>query len=287
MDYSAVTSSEVEFRAAICLCGSRYCRGSFLHYSSQDDLQLVLNRYCSPLYRFASLASACSDVPINEEAEILFARHGIGKYALGTNCPEWIRKYAVEMLRFIEYERRSLPSALLRKNLSKASPLPWYNCTEADSDARGVMESRIQAVAMSFSVVKHLISRQPAHLKFRRPVRRLPTAEAIAIAWANIADIPDLLLSHMCRSAAKKRPRAAIEAAESGAATSAGTELVEQETAAAAGSGSAASRVMDAARDIRVILQGAPGTMGELSRGILCVRNALIPLIDLSTPTAR
>ena len=41
MDYSALTTSDIEWRAAICLCGSSLCRGSFLHYATQDDLQQV------------------------------------------------------------------------------------------------------------------------------------------------------------------------------------------------------------------------------------------------------
>ena len=44
MDYGAITTSDVEWRAAICLCGMSSCRGSFLHYATQDDLQQVLNQ---------------------------------------------------------------------------------------------------------------------------------------------------------------------------------------------------------------------------------------------------
>jgi hypothetical protein len=47
--------SDVEWRAAICLCGKSSCRGSFLHYATQDDLQQVLNLNCGPLYRYALL----------------------------------------------------------------------------------------------------------------------------------------------------------------------------------------------------------------------------------------
>ena len=41
MDYYSITTSDVEWRAAVCLCGSVACRGSFLHYATQDDLQQV------------------------------------------------------------------------------------------------------------------------------------------------------------------------------------------------------------------------------------------------------
>ena len=51
MDYYSITTSDIEWRAAICLCGQSTCRGSFLHYATQDDLQQVLNQNCGPLWR--------------------------------------------------------------------------------------------------------------------------------------------------------------------------------------------------------------------------------------------
>ena len=52
MDYYSITTSDIEWRAAICLCGQSTCRGSFLHYATQDDLQQVLNQNCGPLWRY-------------------------------------------------------------------------------------------------------------------------------------------------------------------------------------------------------------------------------------------
>ena len=40
-DYACVTESEPEFRAAICLCASPACRGSFLYYSNSSTFQMV------------------------------------------------------------------------------------------------------------------------------------------------------------------------------------------------------------------------------------------------------
>lgn len=41
-DYACVTESEREFRAAICLCGSHACRGSFLYYANSTTFQQVI-----------------------------------------------------------------------------------------------------------------------------------------------------------------------------------------------------------------------------------------------------
>jgi hypothetical protein len=41
-DYASVTESEKEFRTAICLCGTRACRGSFLTFAGSRAFQQVL-----------------------------------------------------------------------------------------------------------------------------------------------------------------------------------------------------------------------------------------------------
>ena len=64
MDYYSITTSDVEWRAAICLCGQNACRGSFLHYATQDDLQQVLNSNCGPLWRLVHVIY-CFDITLN------------------------------------------------------------------------------------------------------------------------------------------------------------------------------------------------------------------------------
>ena len=43
-DYGAVTDSIIEYQAAICLCGSLRCRGSFLHFAAADQYQTILKK---------------------------------------------------------------------------------------------------------------------------------------------------------------------------------------------------------------------------------------------------
>jgi hypothetical protein len=81
MDYYSITTSDVEWRAAICLCGSAACRGSFLHYATQDDLQQVLNQSCGPLWRYASLLRACSGRPMTKDDAAVLVRHGTFAFA--------------------------------------------------------------------------------------------------------------------------------------------------------------------------------------------------------------
>ena len=47
-DYASVTESEKEFRTAICLCGTRNCRGSFLTFAGSRAFQQVQGLRCCP-----------------------------------------------------------------------------------------------------------------------------------------------------------------------------------------------------------------------------------------------
>jgi SET domain-containing protein len=39
-DYASVTESEDEFKQAFCMCSSRSCRGSYLHYTGKAYMQV-------------------------------------------------------------------------------------------------------------------------------------------------------------------------------------------------------------------------------------------------------
>jgi Protein SET DOMAIN GROUP 2 C-terminal/SET domain len=158
MDYYSVTTSDVEWRSAICLCGQSACRGSFLHYATQDDLQQVLNQSCGPLWRYASLLRACAGRPLSEADIGSLDRHGMRSAAIGKHPQPWLQKYAADNLRFVEFERKALPCALMRPSNGQRS---LYSYSAADMDARSVMEQRLQAMVCCFSMVQRVLARQP------------------------------------------------------------------------------------------------------------------------------
>ncbi|KAJ1420799.1 hypothetical protein B484DRAFT_399721, partial [Ochromonadaceae sp. CCMP2298] len=233
MDYYSITTSETEWRAAICLCGSTACRGSFLHFATQDDLQQVLNQNCGPLCRYASLLRACSDLPMQSSDADSLRRHGMLDAALGASPPTWVSKYAADNLRFVEFERKALPCALLRSGSDGKSS--QYSFMAADMDARSVMEQRLQSLVSCFSMVQRVIDRNAAAdhealtltngalkgaltLKNeaegegvedkgsgkdkgvpspRKPLVPYTPSEAVAEVWARLTPIPRLLQRHL------------------------------------------------------------------------------------------
>mmetsp|Transcript_11481 Transcript_11481/g.42868 ORF Transcript_11481/g.42868 Transcript_11481/m.42868 type:complete len:1958 (-) Transcript_11481:262-6135(-) len=124
MDYNSVTSDENEWYSAICLCGTPKCRGSFLHFAAHDSYMQIVNKKYGPCYRFASLLrqsrAAKAGYPEKPEAEAILQRHGFGMAALGPEAglglqtPSWLRRFIADTLRYIEFERRTLPMQLMK-----------------------------------------------------------------------------------------------------------------------------------------------------------------------------
>ena len=195
MDYSAMTTSDVEWRAAICLCGFPGCRGSFLHYATQDDLQQVMNSNCGPLWRYASLLKACSPRPLTGSDEEALERHGMGKIALGEGVyptPVWYKKYVADNLRFLEFERKALPCALLRNETDDYGFR--YTFSQADMDARSVMEQRLQALVCCSSMISTVLDKQKNEsIRTAPPVTMITSDVALSRIWSELMQIVSLL----------------------------------------------------------------------------------------------
>ena len=128
-DYNAVTESVNEYRSAVCLCGYGRCRGSFLHFATADCYQKVLNRNAPIATRFSGIVKGCMKKVMSDDDSKLLQRHGFQTAAFGAISvdryshgalhddielvPIWLRTFVADTLRYIEYERRALPIALI------------------------------------------------------------------------------------------------------------------------------------------------------------------------------
>ena len=77
-DYACVTESEREYRAAICLCATPACRGSFLYYANSTTFQGV-NISQSILLPYGSEAGKSRAHPVRSEQQ--------SRRAMGTRLP--------------------------------------------------------------------------------------------------------------------------------------------------------------------------------------------------------
>lgn len=144
-NYNASTDSLQEYRSAVCLCGHANCRGSFLHFATADCFQQVLNRNAPIASRFANLVKGSTKQVLSEEDDKILKNHGFCTAAFGATAvnrresrptkygvslsdtldivPVWLKTYVADVLRYIEYERRALPIALICDRAMKGKGL--------------------------------------------------------------------------------------------------------------------------------------------------------------------
>ena len=152
-DYNAVTESVNEYHSAICLCGYGQCRGSFLHFATADCYQQVLNRNSPIAVRLSNLIKGCMKKVMSEEDERILERHGFHTAAFGAISvnrrkaskqntanldsldivPVWLRTFVADTLRYIEYERRALPIALICNHMDAGKAESWSDEQESES----------------------------------------------------------------------------------------------------------------------------------------------------------
>jgi len=140
-DYNAVTESLHEFQDAVCMCGQGKCRGSFLHFATADCYQQVLNRNSPVAVRLSQVIKGCTKKVMSEDDEKILKRHGFRTAAFGAVSvkrkketyfefdnttldsmdfvPIWLRTHVADILRYIEYERRALPIALISNQITQ------------------------------------------------------------------------------------------------------------------------------------------------------------------------
>ena len=72
-------------------------------------------------YRYASLLRACAGRPLSESDRGSLDRHGMRHAAIGKRPQPWLQKFAADNLRFVEFERKALPCALMRPSNGQRS----------------------------------------------------------------------------------------------------------------------------------------------------------------------
>jgi len=276
MDYYSITTSEVEWRAAICLCGSAKCRGSFLNYATQDDLQQVLNQNCGPLWRYASLLRGCVNKSIVPSDNETLENHGMREVALGPNPPSWMKKYAADNLRFLEYERKALPCALMRPRNGMPSQ---YNFSCADMDARVVMEQRLQSLVCCFSMIRRVLEKQE-NQDIGPPLKVVPVKEAIQHVWENLSVIPDMMRNFMLEKAVGAKGKG--KGSKNGSSNS-----LDHLVSTSADESAKKKRIAEAISGLKEILATTPSTLLELRKQCLSAREIIRSIEDLSSADAK
>jgi hypothetical protein len=113
------------------------------------------------------------------------------KYAVKDDVAVWMKKYAADNLRFIEFERMALPCALLRRN--KGGEPSLYSFSAADADARVVMEQRLQSLVCCFSMIGRVFKHQSSAGRSLLPVTLVNVTDAVRQIYDMLTTIPELV----------------------------------------------------------------------------------------------
>ena len=205
-NYSCVTESEKEYRAAICLCSSTRCKGAFLDYAGSSSFTAVMGTRHNFCDRNAVLIRACAE-KVTQDDRAALARAGVKSAALcmagdvvsddggdaaaaadaaagamtnakpANECPEWLVKWAALTLEYIETEKTLLPDALMEKPLDGIT----YDRAFAEATAQGVAATRLTNLVVTLDKIKYVM-RQPGQCRapFLRP---LSDAETVEHLW--------------------------------------------------------------------------------------------------------
>ena len=86
-----------------------------------------LSHIHSHTFRYASLLRACTGRPLSEVDQGTLDRHGMRSAAIGRAPQPWLQKFAADNLRFVEFERKALPCALMRSSNGQRSLYRWLH----------------------------------------------------------------------------------------------------------------------------------------------------------------
>ncbi|CAI7777061.1 unnamed protein product, partial [Closterium sp. NIES-54] len=137
-DYNSVTESVEEYKQAVCLCGHRYCKGSYLHLGGGQSYTHVISQHHAVVRRHALLLMASTGGGITEAEESALRRAGIGS-SLISELPDWAVRYTALLMEFIEEEKYLLPELIVKERLGERAKQGRHRrpAAAAGSDSAG------------------------------------------------------------------------------------------------------------------------------------------------------
>ena len=150
-NYHSVTESEKEHKSAVCLCSATNCQGYYLKYGNPNIFTQIINTQQAFLDRTYLIFKAVINTEITIYDIARLKKHGIGVALLGSHPPPWLRKWAVLVLQFIEYEEIQLAKYLREKES--------YEIRMSKIEATDVAIGRVTNLAITLDKVRHLLEK--------------------------------------------------------------------------------------------------------------------------------
>lgn len=195
LDFAGETDVEREAHAAVCLCGSAACRGSFLYLSpgQNSPLNAVASAKLALPDRCRMILDAAANPTLTGAEKMLFDKHGFRELLLhdgvavagsasvmGEGIPQWLKKWTALALTYVEAEAAELKITL------PGSQTPGgdiYTAEEATEEVDHQIMNRVHSLATTLDKAKMFLRHQTEELKGVAPLCPLSDDEVVAYLW--------------------------------------------------------------------------------------------------------
>lgn len=173
-DYCSYTEDIHECEKAVCLCGSKNCRGSYLDFSESKNNLKNFEKLSPFLKRQALVFQACfqGNLSISQEKTLqkYCFRENIRK-----NCKNWLEIWIAAVLEIVEQEESLIKNAKMEENLVLSA---------------NIRENRLQNLAISVDKIKHFLSKTSKNAE-KQPWTRLSSRDIFRYLWGNPRNLRD------------------------------------------------------------------------------------------------
>ena len=190
LDFAGETDVEREAHAAVCLCGSAACRGSFLYLSPgiNSPLNAVAAEKLAFPDRCRMILDASGDATISPEDKSILNKYGFRELLLhdgippSGNIPQWLRKWTALALSYVEAEAAEL-RLTLPGNEAPGGDTSAYTPEEAKEEVDHQVMNRIHSLATTLDKAKMFLRHQTEELREMAPLRLLSEDEVAEFLW--------------------------------------------------------------------------------------------------------
>lgn len=218
VDFAGETDIEREGNAAVCLCGSAPCRGTFLYVTPgvNSPLNAVVASKLTMPDRCGMIVEAAADATLSFEDNERLANYGFKELMLfdglpansnemnngeingksgGEQVPAWLIKWLALALKFVEIETEELQTILA------TAPSPnsgsgsdgdsglAYTEEEALAEIEHLVAGRIHSLAVALDRAKMFLRHQSEEMKATAPLRILDDEHVADYLWNGDASV--------------------------------------------------------------------------------------------------
>jgi len=236
VDFAGETDVEREGNAAVCLCGSALCRGTFLYVTPgvNSPLNAVVASKLTMPDRCGMILEAAANRTLSFEDNERLAKHGFKELMLfdglpggsnemttgksngnigksgGQQIPAWLKKWLALALKFVEMETAELQTILA------TAPSPndgggsvsggglAYTEEEAIDEIDHLLAGRIHSLAVALDRAKMFLRHQTEEMKATAPLRLLSDEQVAEYLWSGNSSVARRVLGALSSYAKQK-----------------------------------------------------------------------------------